>query len=189
MDNSRRKFIRQTLISGVGLSMGGTSLANTVASGPSEKQILLPDVSKFVPTSPDIPFAPERIASWWNTIEDLQWSQKSIRDKIKRRAEAFAEAQIDMVVNYGFHIRFDFANYFGQLHGLMANVCEELHQYGIKFMDHYSCNHVQRPRNEDDFHKLHRSHRHHVLLFHDPIAARHAQYEEHRLCRPCRLRL
>jgi hypothetical protein len=178
-NNSRRKFIRQAFISSVGLNIGGTSLANTTTGSPSKKQIILPDVSKFVSTSPDIPFVPKRIASWWNTVEDLQWSQKSIRDKIKRRAEAFAEAKIDMVVNYGFHIRFDFANYFGQLHGLMANACEELHQYGIKFMDHYSCNHVQRPKNEEEFHKLHRSHRHHVLLFHDPIAAKHAQYEGH----------
>ncbi|WP_298653160.1 hypothetical protein, partial [uncultured Proteiniphilum sp.] len=122
-NNSRRKFIRQAFISGVGLSMGGTSLANTTTDRPSEKQIILPDVSKFTPASPDIPFVPRRIASWWNTIEDLQWSQKSIKDKIKRRAEAFAEAKIDMVVNYGFHIRFDFSNYFGQLHGYMANVC------------------------------------------------------------------
>ena len=179
-DNSRRKFIKQAVISGVGLSMGGVSLANTPTVESPAKQIVLPDVSKLVSTPPDIPFAPRRIASWWNTIEDLQWSQKSIRDKIKRRAEAFAEAKIDMVVNYGFHIRFDFSNYFGQLHGLWANACEELHKYGIKFMDHYSCNHVERPRNEEDFHKLHRSHRHHVLLFHDPIAAQHAQYEGHR---------
>lgn len=46
---------------------------------------------------------------------------------------------------------------------------------------YYSCNHVERPRNEEEFHKLHRSHRHHVLLFHDPIAAKYVQYEEHRL--------
>lgn len=178
--NSRRKFIKQTLASGIGLSMGGTSLSNTPNVKPQINEISLPDLSKMISTPPDIPFVPRRVASWWVTIEDLQWSQKSIRDKIKRRAEAFAEAKIDMVVNYGFHIRFDFSNYFGQLHGLMANACEELHQYGIKFMDHYSCNHVQRPKNEDEFHKLHRSHRHHVLLFHDPMAAKHAQYEGHR---------
>lgn len=123
--NSRWKFIKQAVISGVDLSVGGVSLAQ------------------------------------------------------------YANSRI----NYGFHIRFDFSNYFGQLHGLWANVSEELHKYGIKFMDHYSCNHVERPRNEEEFHKLHRSHRHHVLLFHDPIAAKYAQYEEHRLCRPCRLRL
>ncbi|MBN2853733.1 MAG: hypothetical protein JXQ23_13435 [Clostridia bacterium] len=124
-------------------------------------------------------FNPKRIASWWCTIEDLLWSEKKIVEKIKRNAEAFAKADIDTAINFGFHVRFDFSNYFGQLHSYYANVCEELHKYDIKFMDHYSCNHVQRPRNEEEFKKLHRNHRHHILLFHDPVAASHAQYEGH----------
>jgi hypothetical protein len=128
---------------------------------------------------PDIAFIPRRAASWWCKIEDLQWSQKSIVDKIKRRAAAFAEAKIDTAINFGFHVRFDFSNYFGQLHGYYANVCEELHKYDIKFMDHYSCNHVERPRGKTEFKKVHRSQRHHTLLFHDPVAAAHAQYAGH----------
>jgi hypothetical protein len=97
----------------------------------------------------------------------------------KLNAEAFAKANIDTAINFGFHIRFDFSNYFGQLHGYYANVCEELHKYDIKFMDHYSCNHVERPRGEEEFKKLHKGQRHHILLFHDPIAAEFAQYEGH----------
>lgn len=124
-------------------------------------------------------FIPNHISSWWSRIEDLQWPQKKIVDKIKYRAEAFANAKIDTAINFGFHIRFDFSNYFGQLHGYFANVCEELHKYDIKFMDHYSCNHVERPRGDEEFRKLHRAQRHHVLLFHDPIAADYAQYEGH----------
>ena len=103
--------------------------------------------------------------------------QKKIVDKIKYRAEAFAKAKIDTAINYGWHVRFDFSNYFGQMMGYHANVCEELHKYGIKFMDHYSCNHVERPRGEAEFRKLHKGQRHHVLLFHDEMAAKHAQYE------------
>lgn len=125
------------------------------------------------------PFIPMRAASWWVNIEDLLWSEKKIIDKIKRRAAGFAEAKIDTAINFGFHIRFDFSNYFGQLHGYYRNVCDELHQYGIKFMDHYSCNHVERPRGDEEFRKLHRLHRHHVLLFDDPVAAEFAQYEGH----------
>ncbi|MCK5811600.1 MAG: hypothetical protein KAG94_01755 [Clostridiales bacterium] len=124
-------------------------------------------------------FIPKKISSWWCTIEDILWSEKKIVDKIKRNAEAFAKADIDTAINFGFHVRFDFSNYFGQLHGYYANVCEELHKYGIRFMDHYSCNHVQRPRNIDEFNKVHKNHRHHVLLFHDQVAAKHAQYEGH----------
>lgn len=173
--SNRRTFIKQALITGAGLGLGTNPLKDTETIKNVDDTIILP--KPVFQHAPDISFVPRRIASWWVTIEDLQWSQKSIRDKIKRRAEAFAEAKIDMVVNYGFHIRFDFSNYFGQIHGYMAESCEELHKYGIKFMDHYSCNHVERPRNKEDFYKLHKSHRHHVLLFHDPKAAEHAQYE------------
>lgn len=180
--NSRRTFIKKTVASGISLGLGGNLSQTEANAQPASPVIInpdLPDVSKFVSRAPDIPFIPRRVASWWATIEDLQWSQKHIRDKIKRRAGAFAEARIDMAINFGFHDRFDFSDYFGQLHGYYANVCEELHQYGIKFMDHYSCNHVTRPKNKDEYQKVMRGQRHALLLFHDPIAAAHAQYEGH----------
>ena len=171
---SRRNFVKKSAINAIVLG--------TVSNVPLFGQTLLAQEKKE-PFKKDLtntlPFIPNRIASWWCNIEDLQWAQKKIVDKIKRRAEAFAEAKIDTAINFGFHIRFDFSNYFGQLHGYYANVCEELHRYDIKFMDHYSCNHVERPRGEAEFKKLHKEQRHHVLLFHDPIAAEYAQYEGH----------
>jgi hypothetical protein len=124
-------------------------------------------------------FIPRRAASWWTTFEDIQWPQKKIVDKIKRRAENFSKAGIDTAINFGFHVRFDFSNYFGQLHGYFANVCEELHKHDIKFMEHYSCNHVERPRGEERLKQLMKAHRHHVLLFHDASSAALAQYEGH----------
>ena len=122
-------------------------------------------------------FIPRRAASWWTTFEDIQWPQKKIVDKIRRRAEGFSKAGIDTAINFGFHVRFDFSNYFGQLHGYFANVCEELHKYDIKFMEHYSCNHVERPRGDHRLKELMRTNRHHVLLFHDASSAALAQYE------------
>jgi len=171
---SRRNFVKKSAINALGIGV----VSNVPLFG---QTLLTPDtkIQNSKDLNKKIPFVPVRAASWWVNIEDLQWSQKKIVDKIKRRAEAFAEAKIDTSVNFGFHIRFDFSNYFGQLHGYYANVCEELHQYGIKFMDHYSCNHVERPRGVAEFRKLHKGQRHHVLLFHDPIAAEHAQYEGH----------
>jgi hypothetical protein len=124
-------------------------------------------------------FIPNRVASWWTTIADLQWPQKKIADTIKKRAAGFAKAQIDTAVNFGFHIRFDFSNYFGQLHGYYANVCEELHRYDIKFIEHYSCNHISRPKDEAELRKMNRFQRHHVLLYPDATAAKFAQYEDH----------
>ena len=124
-------------------------------------------------------FMPRRAASWWTTLDDLLWPEKKITDRIKRRAESFAKANMDTAINFGFHIRFDFSNYFRQLHGYFANVCDELHQYNIKFMEHYSCNHVERPRGEAELKAMSKGQRHHVLLFHDSVAAPFAQYEDH----------
>jgi hypothetical protein len=176
--NDRRDFIKKVSLTGLGLVLAD-GFSKTYANTPGEKLIDIRETIVNLPQNPSIPFVPQRAASWWVTIEDLQWSQKKIVDKIKRRAAAFAEAEIDLAINYGWHIRFDFSNYFGQVHGYMANVCDELHKYNIKFMDHYSCNHVERPRGAADYKALHRGQRHHVLLFHDPKAAEFAQYEGH----------
>lgn len=124
-------------------------------------------------------FIPNRAASWWCTLADLQWPQKPVLDKIKRRADGFAKAGIDTAVNFGFHNRFDFANYFSQLHGYYGSVCEQLHARGIRFMDHYSCNDVTRPRNDADLRYLNKYERHAVLLYPDPVAADYLQYEGH----------
>jgi len=165
-----------TAISGIGLS-----LTNNITGFPY--RIFKPESQTEAISIIDSPkgpaFIPNHVASWWCTLDDILWPQKSVIDNIKRRAEGFAKAKIDTAINYGFHIRFDFSNYFGQLHGYYHNVCEELHKYDIKFMDHYSCNHVERPRGEDEIKKLNRGQRHHVLLYPDPIAAKFAQYEGH----------
>lgn len=130
-------------------------------------------------------FRPRRMASWWCTLEDILWPEKKVMEKIKGRAEGFAKAGIDTAINFGFHTRFDFSDYFGSLHGYYANVCEELHKYGIRFMDHYSCNLVERPRGDKEFIKLHAWNRHHILLHPDPIAASHAQYAGHMFQNVC----
>ena len=171
---NRRDFIKKSALLTTALGVGK---ALPLSAFDSAYPVILP--GSLEELAPDVPFRPRRVASWWNTLEDLLWSQKSVRDKVKRRAEGFATAHIDTAMNYGFHVRFDFANYFGQMNEYFHFVKEELHKYDIKFIEHYSCNHVQRPRNKEEFDKLHRSHRHHVLLFHDPVAAEHAQYEGH----------
>jgi hypothetical protein len=171
---SRRHFVKTSCVNAIGFGI--------VSNMPLPGYTIFaeePGTTIYNGSDNQPPFIPVRAASWWCNIEDLLWSQKKITDKIKYRAEAFANARIDTAINFGFHIRFDFSNYFGQLHGYYANVCEELHKYNIKFMDHYSCNHVERPRGEEEFRKLHREQRHHILLFHDPVAAEYAQYEGH----------
>jgi len=124
-------------------------------------------------------FKPKKMASWWNDIDVVLWPDITVKNKIKKRAKAFHEAGIDAVMNYGLHMRFDYADYFQNVHGYLKDVCDELHKYGIKFVDHYSCNLIERPRDLDEFYKLHRSHRHHILLHKDFKAAEYAQYEGH----------
>ena len=92
---------------------------------------------------------PRCAVSWWTTITDLQWPNRSVRDDIRRRADAFAAAEVDLAINYGCHTRFDFAPMFGALHGYLGEVADELHRVGIRFFDHYSCNIVARPRGAD----------------------------------------
>ncbi len=53
-------------------------------------------------------FYPEKTASWWTVLDDIQWPQKTVRDRIKYRAEGFAKAGIDTAIKIGLHIRFDF---------------------------------------------------------------------------------
>ncbi len=171
---NRRDFLKRST-----LFVAGAGLSNQLIASSSQVSNIFTGKQLRVVPAPDIPFRPRRVASWWNTLDDLLWSQKVVKDKVKRRAEGFASANIDTAMNYGFHVRFDYANYFGRLNEYFHFVKEELHKYDIKFIEHYSCNHVHRPRSKEEEDKLHRRHRHHVLLYHDPQAAEHAQYEGH----------
>jgi len=134
-------------------------------------------------------FRPRKMASWVTELNDILWPDKAVVEKIKKRAKGFADAGIDTAINFGFHLRFDFSDYFDMLHGYFKNVCDELHSYGIKFMDHYSCNLVERPRTKEDFYYLHNAHRHHVLLHKDTKAAEFAQYEGYMFQEICEKRV
>src|ERR1700755_2230587 len=100
--DNRREFIRKVAISGVGLGLASkitdaTALPSTI----NDPVIIIPTSN----AAPDMPWVPRRAASWWGSIEDLQWPAKSVTDKIKRRAEGFAKANIDTAINFGFHMR------------------------------------------------------------------------------------
>ncbi|HET6487596.1 MAG TPA: hypothetical protein VFH83_14310 [Spirochaetia bacterium] len=126
-------------------------------------------------------FYPRRLASWWTVLEDILYPEKRIRDKILRRAEGLAEARIDSVVQFGFHTRFDFIPYFGALHAYHAAVAEELHRFGIRFIEHFSCNVIARPRDAADRERYHRAQRHHVALYPDLVARPTLAYEGYRV--------
>jgi len=124
---------------------------------------------------------PRRLISWWSRIEDMTWPDTRIRDKIQRRADACAKAGIDTVIHFGFHFRFDFLWYFGIVHGLLADIANALHERNIRFLDHYSCNLIARPRNIVEMIDYNTSQRHHIAIYPDRIAAETAEYAGYRL--------
>ena len=87
---------------------------------------------------------PKRIVNWWLTWEDLNWPSVDIADKIKRRAEKAAEANITTAILFGAHFRWDYLPYFTLLHDHIAATAEELHKYGIELYDRHSINLIHR---------------------------------------------
>ena len=86
----------------------------------------------------------KRLINWWLTWEDLNWPSMDIRDKIKRRAEQAAEANVTTAVIFGAHFRWDYLPYFTLLHDHIAETAEELHKYGIELFDRHSVNLIHR---------------------------------------------
>ena len=86
----------------------------------------------------------QRMATWWMHWPDLQWPDSDNLDRIKRRAESFARANVTAAMFFGAHFRWDFLPVFPLLHDYIATVAEQLHGYGIKLYDHHSVNLVHR---------------------------------------------
>jgi len=96
----------------------------------------------------------ERIATWWMHWPDLQWPDADNLDKIKARAEGFAEAGVSAAMLFGAHFRWDFLPVFPLLHDYIATVAQELHKYGIKLFDHHSVNLVHRYSTREEMRRV-----------------------------------
>ena len=91
-----------------------------------------------------------RIVSWWIGFDDLNWPHPDAMDKIKRRAEAMAEADATTAMVFGTHFRWDFLPYFTILHDYMGTVAEELHKLGLELFDHHSVSLVHRYSTKEE---------------------------------------
>lgn len=167
--STRRDFIKQSVAVMMGAECENT-FAGAAAPTANGKAILATEVRPY----------PRRVISWWSKIDDLEWPAPAIREKIQRRADQMAAAKIDVAINFGFHYRFDFAPYFGALHGYYADVATALHERNIQFMDHFSCNVIARPHTPADAVGFHTHERHCVNLYPDAVAARDAGYAGYR---------
>ena len=86
----------------------------------------------------------KRIVSWWIRWNDLNWPNGDNLDKIKRRAESMAKANVTTAMIFGTHFRWDYLPYFTLLHDYLATVAEELGKCGVELWDHHSVNLVHR---------------------------------------------
>lgn len=86
----------------------------------------------------------KRLTNWWIRWEDLKWPGPDALDRIKYKAEKYAEANISTAVIFGCHFRWDYMPFFTLLHDYLATVAEELHARGIQLYDHHSVNLIHR---------------------------------------------
>ena len=96
----------------------------------------------------------ERMATWWMHWPDLQWPDSDNLDKIKARADGFAEAGVTAAMFFGAHFRWDFLPVFPLLHDYIATVAEQLHSRGVKLFDHHSVNLVHRYSTREEMRRV-----------------------------------
>jgi len=87
---------------------------------------------------------PKRIINWWLQWEDLNWPNADGLDRMKRRVEKAAEANVTTAITFGAHFRWDYLPYFTILHDHIASLAEELHKCGIELYDRHSVNLIHR---------------------------------------------
>lgn len=90
------------------------------------------------------PSAPKRIINWWLQWEDLNWPNADGLDRMKRRVEKAAEANVTTAITFGAHFRWDYLPYFTILHDHIASLAEEMHKYGMELYDRHSVNLIHR---------------------------------------------
>ncbi|MBQ8230520.1 MAG: hypothetical protein IJZ34_01110 [Lachnospiraceae bacterium] len=91
-----------------------------------------------------------RLINWWVTWNDLNWPNYDGIERIKRKAEKAAKADVTTAILFGAHFRWDYLPYFTLLHDYIATVAEELHKYGIELYDRHSVNLIHRYDTRDE---------------------------------------
>ncbi len=110
-----------------------------------------------------------RMTSWWLAWEDLEWPRPELEEKVCRRADEMAGADVNAVMFFGAHFRWDYLPLWERLHSYQAFVAEELHRRGIRFFDHHSSTLAHRIYDDFDPAEF-RQNRHHVQ-FHPSVEA------------------
>lgn len=122
-----------------------------------------------------------RMATWWMHWEDLNWPDPDNLDKIKARAEGFAEAGVSAAMFFGAHFRWDFLPYFTQLHDYIATVAEQLHKNGVRLFDHHSVSLIHRYDTVEEMRRVMGDSGPHLPFCPSREAAKTWEYRGHRL--------
>ncbi len=103
-----------------------------------------------------------RAISWWLTYDDFRWPDPDIADKIKRKADNMVRSGCNLAMLFGAHWRWDWLPVWTMLHDLIAAIADELHERGIRVMDHHSAVLAQRYHSVDDLRRIRLRHPHHI---------------------------
>lgn len=95
-----------------------------------------------------------RMVSWWLTWRDLDWPSSDNFDRIRRRADEMAAAEVNAAVIFGCHFRWDFLPCWTMLHDYLATVRRELKARGIALFDHHSGTLVHRYDGRDGLYEV-----------------------------------
>lgn len=118
-----------------------------------------------------------RAVSWWLTWDDFKWPDQDVVDRMRRRADEAAKSQVNLAIIFGAHFRWDFMPLWSRLHDLVAFICEELSERGIRLFDHHSSVLTHRPYSNEAAWNIARRNRHHVPFYPSPEAAAEWRYQ------------
>ncbi len=108
-----------------------------------------------------------RAVSFWIDWQFLDWPGEHVREKIIRRCDEMAAANVNMAVVFGTHFRWDFLPIMARVHDVMAFIAEELHKRNIQFFDHHSSVLTHRIRKPEDREHIRRYNYHHLPFYPD----------------------
>jgi len=84
---------------------------------------------------------------WYNDNEIFDFTDKDFDDL----ARSYAQSGITIVITFSCtHFRYSFVNHWDKIFKCIKRLCDACHKYGIKVVEHASCNLTHNPKNEDD---------------------------------------
>ncbi|MBE6552239.1 MAG: hypothetical protein E7665_08910, partial [Ruminococcaceae bacterium] len=84
---------------------------------------------------------------WYNDNEIFDFTDKDFDDL----ARSYAQSGITIVITFSCtHFRYSFVPYWDKIFTCIKKLCDACHKYGIKVVEHSSCNLTHNPKNDDD---------------------------------------